>query len=542
MTCRCSRWRSGWSSQVRAEDTVALALWRRVPWHCSRTPVRNPARRRARPRPSLPSCWSVLAQPYALAGRAWCTAPRAPGSRLFSDHPEGVDDIVERAEMAMYRAKAGGRNGACLFDPAMQAAVAARAALEADLHDALREQQFLLMYQPQVDVDGRCIWAEAICSGGSTRGAGLVPSRWSSIPVVEETGHDRSRSTAGCWRPPAGSWSRWSKSIRGTMASVMAASPPVLCELHRRDSVVTDVRAVLAWTGAPAEQLMLEFTESMLLHDVEGTVVKMAALNMDRRALCRLIDFGTGYWSPRVPQANPAARPAGRSIASSVPRCADPRQRRGHRPQHRRARAGTRARGAGRGRGDADGARVPGETWLRRVPGLPVRAADACRCRVRRVAVSPRRRCVVDRVRSVAARQSNVPGRVSTSDAWDGDERAPYVENTRARVRDAPGAGTSCWSALARVDRRGRPSSPTSALPAATRSTRSIPHRTAQRLLRRPRRRGRSLRLVDVKRHRRPVAGACRSATTSAAWLIVDETAVSSTASWNPRHAWTCSR
>ena len=275
-------------SQVRAEDTVArLGGDEFVVLLEDLSTQSGEAAREAEA--IAAKVLSVLAQPYALAGRAQhCTA--SIGVALFFDHLEGVDDIVERAEMAMYRAKAGGRNGACLFDPEMQAAVAARAALETDLHDALREQQFLLFYQPQVDVDGRWIGMEALVRWKHPR-RGLVPPI-EFIPVAEETG----------LIVPLGRWVletacrqlvSWSSDPR--YAGLVLAVNVSACELHRRD-FVTDVRAALARTGAPATRLVLEFTESMLLHDVKGTVVKMTALKMDGVRFA-VDDFGTGYSS-----------------------------------------------------------------------------------------------------------------------------------------------------------------------------------------------------------------------------------------------------
>jgi predicted signal transduction protein with EAL and GGDEF domain len=65
-----------------------------------------------------------------------------------------VDEVLKQADLAMYRAKDAGRNTLRFFDPDMQEAVNQRALLETELHDGLRNGQFLLLYQPQVDSDG----------------------------------------------------------------------------------------------------------------------------------------------------------------------------------------------------------------------------------------------------------------------------------------------------------------------------------------------------------------------------------------------------
>jgi diguanylate cyclase (GGDEF)-like protein/PAS domain S-box-containing protein len=105
---------------------------------------------------------NALNQPYLLelstAGgelntRTYhCTA--SIGITLFRDQSISVDELLKRADTAMYQAKAAGRNTLRFFDPEMQAAVSARAALDTDLRAAIAENEFILHYQPQVDDEG----------------------------------------------------------------------------------------------------------------------------------------------------------------------------------------------------------------------------------------------------------------------------------------------------------------------------------------------------------------------------------------------------
>ncbi|MDH4134425.1 MAG: diguanylate cyclase, partial [Gammaproteobacteria bacterium] len=104
---------------------------------------------------------SALNQHYALADSLHHSTPSI-GITLFADHLDTVDDLLKRADLAMYQAKDGGRNTLRFFDPRMQATVNARATLEIDLREALRAGQFLPYYQPQVDADGRVTGAEAL--------------------------------------------------------------------------------------------------------------------------------------------------------------------------------------------------------------------------------------------------------------------------------------------------------------------------------------------------------------------------------------------
>ena len=73
------------------------------------------------------------------------------GVALFDRHIVDVDDLLKQADLAMYHAKAMGRNTACFFDPDMQSAINARVALERELRAALHQHQFELHYQPQVE-------------------------------------------------------------------------------------------------------------------------------------------------------------------------------------------------------------------------------------------------------------------------------------------------------------------------------------------------------------------------------------------------------
>ena len=114
------------------------------------------------------------------------TAPGASAACSSAISAETVDDLLKRADLAMYRAKAAGRNTLRFFDPRMQVAVTARAVLEAELRKGVREGQFVLHYQPQVDGEGRVTGAEALVRWQHPR-RGLVSSR-RVHSLAEETG------------------------------------------------------------------------------------------------------------------------------------------------------------------------------------------------------------------------------------------------------------------------------------------------------------------------------------------------------------------
>lgn len=212
------------------------------------------------------------------------------GITLFNDRPATQDELLQRADLAMYQAKAQGRNTLRFFDPAMQAEVAARAELEADLRDALQNQSFELHYQAQVDSLGGLCGAEALLRWHHSERGWIAPADF--IPLAEETGLIlpiglRVLETA-------------------CMQLVVWAALPHMATLNlavnvsarqfRQPDFVSQVLQVIDRSGADPRRLKLELTESLLVDNMEETIVKMTALKA-RGIGFSLDDFGTGYSS-----------------------------------------------------------------------------------------------------------------------------------------------------------------------------------------------------------------------------------------------------
>jgi EAL domain-containing protein (putative c-di-GMP-specific phosphodiesterase class I) len=232
---------------------------------------------------------AALNQPYQLADHGHFSSPSI-GIVLFDEDHADACELLKRADLAMYQAKAAGRNTLRFFDPGMQRTVAARAALEADLRQGLRNNELLLHYQPQVDGNGYPTGAEALVRWEHPVRGMVSPAEF--IPLAEETGLilplgrwvlESACSQLACWatRPD---------SAHLTLAVNVSARQ------LRHPDFVDQVLEVLRRTGAPPRQLKLELTEGSLIEDVEDTIAKMFAL----KALgvgFSLDDFGTGYSS-----------------------------------------------------------------------------------------------------------------------------------------------------------------------------------------------------------------------------------------------------
>jgi len=173
----------------------------------------------------------------------------------------------------MYQAKAAGRNTLRFFDPGMQAAVTARATLEADLRQGLRLDEFLLYYQAQVDEKGRMTGAEALVRWQHPRRGLMVPADF--IPLAEETGLILPLGSLGSWKPPVPD--SWLGRHGPEMAHLTLAVNVSARQFHHPD-FVDQVLALVDHTGADPHKLKLELTESLLLEDVEDIIAKMTAL------------------------------------------------------------------------------------------------------------------------------------------------------------------------------------------------------------------------------------------------------------------------
>lgn len=231
---------------------------------------------------------AAVGQPFLLAGHEFHMTASI-GIAVFGAYPEGTNEVLQQAEIAMFQAKAAGRNTICFFSPALQATVNSRAAMEEDLREAIRTNQFLLYYQPQVE-GTNLIGAEALIRWKHPAHGLLAPGEF--IPLAEDTGLIR----------PLGDWvlNTACTQIAAWAALKELAQIPVAVNISAQQfgqpDFVEQVLTVLDRTGANPQNLKLELTESILVENIEDVIAKMKDLKSHGLRFS-LDDFGTGYSS-----------------------------------------------------------------------------------------------------------------------------------------------------------------------------------------------------------------------------------------------------
>ena len=231
----------------------------------------------------------VLAMVFMVAARS-LTIRHCMGITLFNGSDVATDEVMLRAETALQEASREGRNSIRLFDPVLDAQAVERKKTQRELSHALDQDQFLLYYQPIVDLNRNTVGYEALLRWRHPVDGILAPDKF--IDIAEQTG----------LIVPMG---EWALAQACQQLVVFAAQPAtrhltIAVNLSARQlahpALVASVQNILRTTGAHASQLKLEITESMLLTEMEKTVVKLQCLS-DMGIRFSLDDFGTGYSS-----------------------------------------------------------------------------------------------------------------------------------------------------------------------------------------------------------------------------------------------------
>ena len=232
---------------------------------------------------------TALNQPYDIAGDEY-HGSASIGVALFGNQRIPMDELLKRADQAMYQAKAAGRNTLRFFDSAIQQSLQMRSTLEAELHQALQHGDFVLHYQPGFDRAGRLLGAEALVRWQHPRRGLMLPDDF--INIAEETGLIIS---LGRWVLEAACTQLAAWSAEPEMARLFLSVNISARQLHDK-RFVRNVLEAVERSGADPTRLKLELTESMMLDDVGDTIAKLKALKVHGVGFS-LDDFGTGYAS-----------------------------------------------------------------------------------------------------------------------------------------------------------------------------------------------------------------------------------------------------
>ncbi|WP_338680697.1 EAL domain-containing protein [Janthinobacterium sp. TB1-E2] len=230
---------------------------------------------------------AAIARDFEIGAQSYhCSA--SIGVTLLPKMEQQAHDLLREADIAMYRAKAEGRNGIAFFEAAMQAGVERRLTLERALARALDDHVLCMHVQPQVDRHGRVTGAELLMRWPQADGTYIAPDIF--IPIAEESG----------LIVKLGHWAL-REACRAARVLAQAGSPVALSvnvspAQFRQPDFASRVQAALAEHGTPAGALILELTEGLLIDQRDASLARMREL-ADLGIRFSIDDFGTGYSS-----------------------------------------------------------------------------------------------------------------------------------------------------------------------------------------------------------------------------------------------------
>jgi len=241
---------------------------------------------------------ATLALPYYLGSAIplhtdsmmtqYCSA--SIGVTFIQADTLSVSDLLKQADVAMHQAKKSGRNLVRFFDQSMQVRLDNHARLNVELRNALKQKQFMLYYQVQVDSQYRAVGAEALVRWRHPQRGVVPPDQF--IPHAEQTGLIVS---LGLWvlQEACKQLQKWQQDVL-TRDLVLAVNVSAK-QFHQTD-FIEQVKKILADTHINTARLKLELTESAVLGNIEDTISKMELLR-GMGIHFSMDDFGTGYSS-----------------------------------------------------------------------------------------------------------------------------------------------------------------------------------------------------------------------------------------------------
>jgi diguanylate cyclase (GGDEF)-like protein len=230
----------------------------------------------------------VMRQPFELEGVATPVFASTSIGLAVGDRASG-GDLLRDADVALYQAKAAGKNRYEVFYPEMQTEVAHRIELEFDLRSALDGDQYRLVYQPIYNLDDlSLVGVEALLRWQHPTNGVVLPDDF--VPILEQTGQIRE---VGRWvlRHACTQMARWH-----ALGDTLDVSVNVSGRQLDNDDIIEHVREALDSSGLDAGSLIIEVTETALMRNAEATARRLRAIR-ELGVRVAVDDFGTGYSS-----------------------------------------------------------------------------------------------------------------------------------------------------------------------------------------------------------------------------------------------------
>jgi diguanylate cyclase (GGDEF)-like protein len=230
----------------------------------------------------------ILATPFEISGSEVPLSVTASIGFAEGDRPS-PGRLLQDADIALYQAKAAGKQRAVGFSPAMQTTVDGHRHLEVDLHGALEAGQFFLVYQPTVDLStGAFVGMEALLRWRHPERGVVMPDEF--VPTLESSG----------LIVPVGAWVLQEACRQGVLCAEMGhplvVSANVSARQLERSRIIDDVTHALSWSGLDPDLLVLELTETRPTDNVETSMARLRKLK-SLGVQIAMDDFGTGYSS-----------------------------------------------------------------------------------------------------------------------------------------------------------------------------------------------------------------------------------------------------
>ncbi|RLQ87098.1 putative bifunctional diguanylate cyclase/phosphodiesterase [Notoacmeibacter ruber] len=242
---------------------------------------------------------SALSEPYEFAGHR-CNVGVTVGVAHGPQHGHRAEDLLSAADLALYRAKAGGKGRHQLFEPQFRETAVARREFEQELRRAFEGGEFELFYQPQVSIsDRRLTGAEALIRWNHPERGLLTPASF-----IEVLSREPSAASVGDWilRTACRQAAAWRKAIPDFVIGINLFEAQ-----FRSGQLLTEVREAMKDNNLPAEAIELEIVENILLQNDAPTLELLQSLRNLGVGLA-FDDYGTGFASLSLLKRYPVTR------------------------------------------------------------------------------------------------------------------------------------------------------------------------------------------------------------------------------------------